>query len=88
MNPGSFPARVTTGERWERLLSGLTRSEFCKKTGVERATLCNWARGRNLPLQKTVARIATRLGRDPGEVGALLADIVGEARARAAGGAP
>jgi transcriptional regulator with XRE-family HTH domain len=72
-------ATVTTAESFDALLGGFSRREFMRRTGVSKETLIGWAKGaRARP--GTIRKVATALGREPGEVEAVLDRIAAEAR--------
>jgi transcriptional regulator with XRE-family HTH domain len=81
-SPGRFQPSLTTGPAWDSLLGGRSRREFCRRTRVERESLSRWARGESEPREGSIAQIAAALGRDAGEIRALLVQIVAEGRAR------
>ena len=79
---GHFLPVLTVGPFWTLLLAGMTRREFCRRTRVERESLCRWARGDSAPREGSIMQIAGALGRDVAEVRALLFAIVAAGRAR------
>lgn len=61
------------------MLGGLSRAEFCRRTGVHETNLGNWAHGIR-PRRGTICQIAVGLGRPVSEIQDILNRIVADGR--------
>jgi len=80
MGSTQFQPTLTIGPAWEKLLGGLSREAFCRKTGCNSESMARWARGIR-PRYGTICQIAFGMGRPVAEVAALLDAIVRQGQA-------